>query len=271
MPRGISIAPDERRLVSRFWQSASGFWRGPSAWRAWLLVGLLIATVLLQLLTQYWLNFWNRDFFNAIERKDGLALWVQALHFIPLAAASLTLAVSSVWARMTMQRRWREWLSNHLYDYWLQNGRYRQLKFMRGEHQTPEYRIAEDARVATDLPIDLTLGLLSSILTAITFIGVLWSVGGGLVIDSFGLGLAIPGYLVIAVVLYSLLQTAAMMLIAHRLTRVMEANKRAEAELRAIGAHRQRGAGRHVRRATQHWRRVDGRHCGWRIVGNSCG
>lgn len=259
MPRGIYIAPDERRLISRFWQSASGFWRGPSAWRAWLLVGLLIATVLLQLLTQYWLNFWNRDFFNAIERKDGLALWVQALHFMPLAGASLALAVSSVWARMTMQRRWREWLSNHLYDYWLQNGRYRQLKFMLGEHQTPEYRIAEDARVATDLPIDLTLGLFSSVLTAIIFIGVLWSVGGGLVIDSFGFGLAIPGYLVIAVVLYSLLLTAAMMLIAHRLTRVMEANKRAEAELRAIGAHlRESGEGTAVPDRTSEGRRIIG-------------
>ena len=259
MPRGIYIAPDERRLISRFWQSASGFWRGPSAWRAWLLVGLLIATVLLQLLTQYWLNFWNRDFFNAIERKDGLALWVQALHFMPLAGASLALAVSSVWARMTMQRRWREWLSNHLYDYWLQNGRYRQLKFMLGEHQTPEYRIAEDARVATDLPIDLTLGLFSSVLTAIIFIGVLWSVGGGLVIDGFGFGLAIPGYLVIAVVLYSLLLTAAMMLIAHRLTRVMEANKRAEAELRAIGAHlRESGEGTAVPDRTSEGRRIIG-------------
>ena len=177
-----------RGVSSRGLAERLGFWRGPSAWRAWLLVGLLIATVLLQLLTQYWLNFWNCDFFNAIERKDGLALWVQALHFIPLAGASLTLAVSSVWARMTMQRRWREWLSSHLYDYWLQNDRYRRLNFMLGEHQTPEYRIAEDARVATDLPIDLTLGLFSSVLTAIIFIGVLWSVGGGLVIDSFGLG-----------------------------------------------------------------------------------
>ena len=90
-----------------------------------------------------------------------------------------------------------------------------------GEHQTPEYRIAEDARVATDLPIDLVLGLLSSLLTAILFIGVLWSVGGRLVIDGFGLVLAIPGYLVIAVVAYSALLTTAMMLIAHRLTRVI--------------------------------------------------
>jgi putative ATP-binding cassette transporter len=196
------LAPNERRLLSRFWQSASGFWRGPSAWRAWLLIALLIAVVLLQLLTQYWLNFWNRDFFDALERKDGTELWAQALRFVPLAAASLALAIVSVWGRMTMQRKWREWLSNHLYDYWLENGHYRRLRFMLGDHQAPEYRIAEDARIATDLPIDLVLGLLASFLTAITFIGVLWSVGGDLVINAFGLTLAIPGYLVIAVVVY---------------------------------------------------------------------
>ncbi len=92
---------------------------------------------------------------------------------MPFAAASLTLAIVSVWGRMTMQRQWREWLSNHLYDYWLDNGRHRQLKSMLGDYQNPEYRIAEDARIATDLPIDLTLGLFSSFLTAITFIGVL--------------------------------------------------------------------------------------------------
>ena len=45
-------------------------------------------------------------------------------------------------------------------------------------------------------------------------LGVLWSVGGRLDIDGFGMRLAIPGYLVIAVVLYSLLLTAAM--IPHR-------------------------------------------------------
>ena len=68
-----------------------------------------------------------------------------------------------------MQRTWREWLSNHLYDYWLENDHYTRLRFVPGEHQTPEFRIAEDARIATDLPIDLTIGLFSSIFTAITF------------------------------------------------------------------------------------------------------
>jgi len=207
-------------------------------------VAVLIATVLLQLLTQYALNYWNRDFFNAIGRKDGVELWTQALRFVPLAAASLTLTVFSVWARMTMQRRWREWLSNHLYDYWLKDDRYVRLGSAAADHQAPEYRIAEDARLATDLPIDLVLGLFQSLLNAVTFIGILWSVGGSLPLNISGFALTIPGYLVIAVIAYSFLLSASIVLIARHLTRVMEENKRTEAELRSVGTHlRESGEG----------------------------
>jgi putative ATP-binding cassette transporter len=197
------------------------------------------------LLTQYWLNFWNRDFFNAVERRDATDLVAQALRFVPIAAASLALAVFSVWGRMTLQRKWREWLSRGLYSYWLEKDRYVRLRFMAGEHQAPEYRIAEDARVATDLPVDLVLGLLSSLLTGITFIGILWVVGGSITFDMFGLTLTIPGYLVVAVIVYSIIVAAAMMLFGRRLTHVVEDNKRTEAELRAIGTHiRERGEGK---------------------------
>ena len=238
------IAPDERQLLSRFWQSASGFWSGRSALRAWPLVVLLVTTVLLQLWVQYGLNFWNRDFFDAIGRRDAADLWEQTLRFVPLAAASIFLAIVSVWGRMTMQRTWREWLSNHLYDYWLEKDHYIRLRFVPGDHQTPEFRIAEDVRIATDLPIDLTIGLFSSFLTAITFIGVLWSVGDGLVVSFGGLVLNIPGYLVMSVVVYSILLSAATLLIARHLVHVLEENKRSEAELRSIGTHlRETGEG----------------------------
>jgi putative ATP-binding cassette transporter len=250
------IAPDERRLLARFWQSASGFWRGRSAWRAWLLGALMIATVVLQLMTQYGLNFWNRDFFNAIGRRDAADVWIQGLRFVPLAAASLFLTILSVWSRMTMQRTWRAWLSHHLYDYWLGNDRYVRLRFMAGDHQTPEYRIAEDAKVATDLPIDLALGLFSSLLTAITFIGVLWSVGDGLVLELGGWRVAVPGYLVISVVVYSILLSGSTLLIARHLTRVIEENKRSEADLRSIGTHvRESGEGTALADG-----KTDGRH-----------
>lgn len=108
----------------------------------------------------------------------------------------------------------------------------------------PEYRIAEDAKVATDLPIDLALGLFNSLLTAATFIGVLWSVGDSLALTVGGLSVTIPGYLVIAVIVYSILLSGSTLLIARHLTHVLQENKRTEAELRSIGTHlRETGEG----------------------------
>lgn len=232
-----SSIPGEMRLLGRFWQSASGYWRGPTAWTAWLLVIALIIDVVLQLLTQYGLNFWNRDFFNAIGRKDRAELLSLALRFLPLAAASIALVVFSVWARMTLQRSWRQWLSNRLYSDWLVDDHGPGRNAIEGHHEAPEYRIAEDARVATDLPVDLVNGLLQSVLTIATFVGVLWSVGGSLAVHLDGIAFAIPGYLVLAVIVYSALLLIGIWLTAGRLTRVIEENKRMEAELRAIGTH----------------------------------
>jgi len=230
MPRHTIAISERRSLFSRFWQSASGFWRGSLT--IWAVVALLVVIVLLGLIVQYRLNVWIRDFFDALERKDGRELWQKALVFAPLVAASTALAIFSVWCRMRVQRKWRDWLSQHLIALWLANGRYCRLHLVPGDHENPEYRIAEDARVATDAPIDFAVGLLQSTLTAIIFIEVLWRVGGDFVLEASGRVLVIPGYLVIAAVAYAALTTAAMVVIGHRLVPVVESKNQAEAELR---------------------------------------
>ena len=96
-----------------------------------------------------------------------------------LAATSIALAATAVWGRMTFQRRWRDWLTSHLLGLWLDNDNDRRMEARAREPQLAEYRIAEDARVATDAPIDLLVGLLASVLTAATFVAVLWN-GRGL-------------------------------------------------------------------------------------------
>lgn len=214
--------------LRRFWRSALGFWTGPDSWTPWMLMGLLFVCVVSQLVVQYRLNLWNRDFFNALEQRDALRIRHQTYLLPALAAASILLAVIAVWGRMTFQRRWREWLTSHLLGLWLDNDNYRRIEARAREPQLAEYRIAEDARVATDAPIDLLVGLLASALTAATFIAVLWTVGGALAVG----GSELPGYLVFASILYAMTTTAAMVLVGRNMAPVIERKNQAESELK---------------------------------------
>jgi vitamin B12/bleomycin/antimicrobial peptide transport system ATP-binding/permease protein len=223
---------DRARLV-RFWASARGFWRGRSAMIAWpLAVGLVVIAVL-QLAVQYRLNYWNRDFFNALARRDGVTLWRQVAVFAPLAIMSVGLSVISVWARMTTQRKWRQWLTTYILRDWYADDHYRKLERVTGEYKNAEYRISYDAKSSTDSPIDLTLGLVNSVMTAAVFTSVLWSVGGGLKIAAGGLTLTIPGYLVIGAVIYAVLFTGIMLVIGRNLPSVIQMQSQSEAEFLA--------------------------------------
>src|SRR5215216_304705 len=221
-----------KSFTRRFWRTAHGFWTGEQRRIAWIMMVTLIALVVLQLIIQYQLNVWNRTLFDAMEKKEGAVVLRQAAIFVPLAAGSIVVAVAIVYARMRIQRRWRAWLTQVLGDRWLNKGRYYQLNFIGGDHANPEYRLAEDMRVATDAPVDLATGILTAILTAGTFIGVLWVIGGAITFDWGGSEIHVPGYLVVAVVIYCAIITTSMMFIARSFIPVAEAKNQSEAEFR---------------------------------------
>jgi len=148
-----------------------------------------------------------------------------------------------VWGRMTFQRSWRGWVSRHLIDAWLGDDRYRRIDLWNGEHQNAEYRIAEDARLATDAPIDLVVGLLASVLIAGTFVVVLWNVGGSLDVGVLGVALTIPGYLVVAAIAYAILTTGTLMFVGRRMISTIESKNQAESELKYVFAHLRERAG----------------------------
>ena len=63
---------------------------------------------------------------------------------------------------------------------WLKSGRYYQLNLVSGDHKNPEYRIADDVRIAMESPVDFVTGVTQAFLSAATFIVVLWTIGGAL-------------------------------------------------------------------------------------------
>lgn len=269
--------------LRRFWRTALGFWSGDGAWIPWALIGMLIVCVISQLLVQYRLNLWNRDFFNALERRDGKDILDQTYLLPALAASSVVIAATAVWGRMSFQRRWREWLTSKLLGLWLSNDNYRRLDGEAGEPQIAEYRIAEDARIATDAPIDLLVGLLASILTAATFVVVLWTVGGSLAFDAFGLALELPGYLVFASIGYAMITTGAMMVVGRKMAHVIERKNQAESELKlavarlrsntasspTTGASQSAPVGFALSEVMRHWRRLRGQHVRTTLVSHA--
>jgi hypothetical protein len=130
------------------------------------LAAAVLGSAVLQMALQYRLNYWSRNFFDAFGRRDASAVREQALLFVVLVILSVLAAILSIWARMTTQRKWRAWLTRHLIDRWLSNDRFRRLSFQQGEDRNPEYRITEDARVATDGPVSMAGGLLVATATS---------------------------------------------------------------------------------------------------------
>src|ERR1041384_4129006 len=195
MPKKSAVEREQQKPLVR------GFWSSERSWKvAWLMTACLILLVLAQLFFQYQLNLWNKAIFDALEKKDSATVLYQAMIFVPLAVGSIAVAVCIVYARMRTQRRWRAWLTEHTITRWLDKGRYYQLNLIEGDHKNPEARIAEDTRIATEQPVDFAVGLLSAALTSVTFMGVLWSIGGSIKVPFGGSNITIPGYLVIAVV-----------------------------------------------------------------------
>lgn len=219
-------------LLTRFWISARGFWSKSGDRLAWAFsIGLLLLIVT-NVGFQYGINVWNRAIFDAIEKRDAASVWHLTGVFFPLAIGSVLLGVAQVYTRMGIQRRWRAWLTNSVVSRWLTHGRYYQLNLVGGDHQNPEYRIAEDLRVATDSPVDFAAGVISAFLSATTFIIVLWTIGGALTLNLGGSVITIPGFLVIAAVLYAGIASGSIMVIGRAFVQTSEDKNQAEAEYR---------------------------------------
>ncbi len=231
----MSDADDRRTrhfLLTCFWEAALGFWRRGAGPTAWLLTVAIVVVAVVNVGVQYEITVWYRMMFDALEKRDASGLLWKSTLFLPLTVANVGLAVAALHGRMTMQRRWRAWMNGHLLDRWLSAGRYYQLNLIEGDHKNPEYRLSEDLRLACDLPVDFGVGILNAALSVVTFVGVLWFIGGSLTIPLGGRTVAIPGFLVVAAILYALIASGSMVIIGRRFVRVSENKNQAEAEYR---------------------------------------
>ncbi len=205
-----------------------GFWRGSTAFPAWSLTLSCIALIGLNIAVQLGLNAWNRWFFDALGQKDTSIVVQAIVLFLVILGLSTVIAAGGLVLRMRLQVNWRQWLTMRLTTRWLTEQRFYRLNLAAPELDAPEFRIAEDARIATQPLIDFAFGIASAVLMAIVFFGVLWSSGGSMMVA----GYEIHGFMVIAAMIYSAIMTGAMLAIGRPLIVRIEQKNSMEAQLR---------------------------------------
>jgi putative ATP-binding cassette transporter len=221
--------------VRAFAVVACGYWAAPG-YRAvaWLLTASLIALVSANVGIALWLNIWNRDFFNALEKRDLDLL----LHLLWVLAAIVISAGIGVAVQLHIKRRlqinWRTWLSHNTVHRWLQSGRQYQLGLLADDIDNPDGRIAEDIRVSTEFAVEFATTIIQCILQLVTFLGVLWALSGDLPVRLFGAEYNIPGYMVWCAIAYALIGSALTYALGRGLIDAGNVRQGREADFRSV-------------------------------------
>ena len=223
----------KRSVFVQFMSLAAGYWRGKSAFKAWMLTLLVIGCLLAQITTQLGINAWNRVFFDALERRDVIAVY-DAIWWLPLLIVSSAGAVTAlVVTRMRLQTRWRAWLTARMAGWWIADQRYYRLGFVAPDQSAPEYRISDDVRLAVEPLVELGLGLLSAVITAATFAAILWQVAGSARISIGASVIEIPAFMAVAALIYAVIASCAAYFCGRPLIPRISAKNETEAQFRA--------------------------------------
>ena len=184
------------------WRLIKPYWVSDERWKARGLLAAVIALALGMVYLDVQFNAWNRDFYNALENKDFAEFKNQLWRFSYLAFTYIAVAIYRIYLTQALEINWRAWMTRQYMAEWLSNQAYYRVEQTRSA-DNPDQRIAEDLQLLTSGSLSLSLGLLSSVVSLVSFVGILWSVSGPL---SFMLGqseVTIPGYMVWFAIAYA--------------------------------------------------------------------
>jgi putative ATP-binding cassette transporter len=216
----------------RFAGLALPYWRSEERWRARILLAVIVGLTLGGVFLLVLLNEWNREFFNAIQDKDFGSFGTLLIQFCVLAAVYIVGAVYKLYFTQMLQMRWRIWLTHRFVGRWLQHQAYYRLELADTRTDNPDQRISEDLNSFTSDTLSLGLGLLSSVVTLVSFISILWVISGPLNFVVGGVPVEIPGYMVWVAIGYAFVGSILAHLIGRPLIGLSFQQQRLEADFR---------------------------------------
>jgi putative ATP-binding cassette transporter len=238
------MQPSILTLPRDAWQLAKPYFSSEERWSARGKLAAIVALNLAMVGMDVVLNFWNRAFYNSLQDKD----WDSFIHllltwqsgekgFLPgfagIAVVYIIVAVYRTYLNQWLRIDWRRWMTTHLVADWLADRAFYRIALTASggandSNDNPDQRIADDLNEFIASTLSLSLDLLSNVVTLFSFITILWTLSGPVVL----FGVTIPGFMVWAALLYSVLGTLATHLIGRKLVGLRFRQQRVEADFR---------------------------------------
>ncbi len=232
------------RFMRNIWYLASPYLRSEEKWSAYGLLILVLAADFALVRISVLLNLNGGAWVNSLQQYDEVTFFHLLLTyqpspdgpfgiipgFVPLVTVALLILVNGRYMRQWLQIRWRRWLTAHYQREWLSDRAYYRMQLQPETlgNDNPDQRISEDIRDFVEAGLILSFGLITNVVSLLSFLAVLWELSFPVTIFGF----RIPAYLVWVALGYSIVGTLLAQLVGRPLVSLNFIRQRLEADFR---------------------------------------
>jgi vitamin B12/bleomycin/antimicrobial peptide transport system ATP-binding/permease protein len=222
-----------RQLARALWRIVRIYWTSPDAkWGALLLAGA-VAFEFGAVQVTLFVSDSQRQTVEALEHRDASVFLLAVSWFVGLSLFLVVVSALRIYLRQLVEIRWRRGLTGDYVGRWIGPNTYGQTQLHGGEIDNPDQRIAEDIRDFVASALGLSLSLLASVATLISFGGLLWNLSSDWLIPvGGGEERSFPGLLLWVAIAFSIVSMWLTHLLGRRLVPINYDRFRYEADFR---------------------------------------
>ncbi|MGO4204744.1 ABC transporter ATP-binding protein/permease [Rhodococcus sp. TAF43] len=205
------------RWGRQFWRITGGYFSTRDSWRPWSLIVALLFLTILGVRVMVLLSYQSNEMYTSLqliaqglEAGDAAMLdgaksmfWRSIVVFTVLATVHVVRTLLAQYVGQALEILWRTWLTDRVTTDWLGGRAYYRGRFIDKSIDNPDQRIEADITEVANTTQTLSMGLVSSVVTVVSFTGILWDLSGPMEI----LGVEIPRAMVVLVYVYILTAT----------------------------------------------------------------
>ncbi len=221
-----------RSTLATVWRIAAPYFNSEDKWAGRGLLAAVIAIELALVGNDVLINLWRARFYNALQEKNWDSFVREMLVFCVLATILVALQVYQLYLNQWLQIRWRSWMTKKYLADWMHDANHYRMQLQGDAADNPDQRMSDDVKLFVSQTLALGVGLLSSIVSLASFVVILWGLSAAAPLVLYGIDFTIPGYLVLAALIYAIFGTALTQWIGSPLVTLDFNQQRLEADFR---------------------------------------